>query len=48
MEMDEMEENEELTYLALADLKIVHCFVHTEKLKSEVQGYLKLLFTHIE
>ena len=33
--MDEMEENEELAYLALADLKIIHWFVHTEK--SEVK-----------
>ena len=35
--MDEMEENEELTYLEIADLKIVHWFVHTEQLKSEVK-----------
>ena len=35
--MDEMEEYEELTYLALAVLKIVHWFVHTDKLKLEVK-----------
>ena len=35
--MVEMEENEELAYLALAELKIVHWFVHTEWLKSEVK-----------
>ena len=35
--MDEMEENEELIYLALADLKIVHWFIHTERLNSEVK-----------
>ena len=35
--MDEMEENDQLTYLALADLKIIHSFVHTEWLKSEVK-----------
>ena len=35
--MDEMEENEEPTYLALVDLKLVHWFVHTERLKSEVK-----------
>ena len=39
--MDEMEENEELIYLALADLKIVHWFVHTERLKPKVKmGYI--------
>ena len=35
--MDEMEEYQELIYLALADLKIVRYFVHTERLKSEVK-----------
>ena len=35
--MDEMEEHEELNYLALADLKFIHWFVHTERLKSEVK-----------
>ena len=35
--MDEMEEYEELTHLELADLKIVHWFVHSEQLKSEVK-----------
>ena len=35
--MDEMEEKEEMIYLALADLKIVHWFVHTERLKLEVK-----------
>ena len=37
MQIDEMEENEELTYVALADLKIVDWFVHTEWLNSEVK-----------
>ena len=35
--MDEMEDYEELIYLALVVLKIVHWFVHTERLKSEVK-----------
>ena len=35
--MDEMEEYEDLTYLALADSKIVHWFFHTERLNSEVK-----------
>ena len=38
--MDEMEEYEELAYLALADLKIVHWFVHIERLKSEGKNCL--------
>ena len=35
--MVKMEENEELDYLALAESKIVHWFVHTEWLKLEVE-----------
>ena len=35
--MDEIEENEELAYLALAVSKIVHWYVHTNRLKSEVK-----------
>ena len=35
--MVEMEENEELAYLALVELKIVHWFVHTKRLKSQVK-----------
>ena len=35
--MDEVEEHEEMTYLALVDLKIVLWFVHTERLNSEVK-----------
>ena len=35
--MDEFEEYEELTYLELVALKIVHWFVHTEQLKVEVK-----------
>ena len=43
--MDEMEENEELTYLELADLKIVHWFFHTERLNSEVKiAYIGLKY----
>ena len=35
--MVEIEENEEKAYLALVELKIVHWFFHTERLKSEVK-----------
>ena len=35
--MVEMEENEELAYLALVVSKIVHWFVHIEQFKSEVK-----------
>ena len=32
-----MKEREEMTYLALTDLKIVYWFFHIERLKSEVK-----------
>ena len=35
--MVEMEENEELAHLALAESKIVHWFVQTERLNLEVK-----------
>ena len=37
--LDEMKEHEELIYLALVDLKIVHWFVHTERLKADVKKF---------
>ena len=45
-----MKEHEELVYLALTDFKIVHWFVHTERLKIEVKfiyigGSLSLSWT---
>ena len=35
--LDEMKEHDELIYLTLADLKIVHWVAHTEQLKAEVK-----------
>ena len=34
---DEIKEHEDMIYLALVDLKIVHWFVHTKQLKAGVK-----------
>ena len=37
--MVEMEENEELVYLALAEFQMIHQFVHNEQSKLEVKCF---------